>query len=218
MVWCKDSVFLHAEMLAKFCYLGYYLRRKECDTVKNKWKTLWQVFTTFFKIGAFTFGGGYAMIPLIQRETVDNHKWVTEDDILEIIAIAESTPGPIAINSATFVGYRTCGVLGSAAATLGVVLPSFVIIFAISFVLRQFQELKAVQYAFNGIRAGVMALLCKALWGMYKKNKKNWASYTVMAGSFLLTAVLDVSVLPVLAGCAVFGLVTAKIMERKVQG
>ena len=185
--------------------------------MKNKWKTLWQVFATFFKIGAFTFGGGYAMIPLIQRETVDNHKWVTEDDILEIIAIAESTPGPIAINSATFVGYRTCGVLGSAAATLGVVLPSFVIIFAISFVLRQFQELKAVQYAFQGIRAGVMALLCKALWGMYKKNKKNWASYTVMAGSFLLTAVLDVSVLPVLAGCAVFGLVTAKIMEGKVQ-
>ena len=185
--------------------------------MKNKWKTLWQVFATFFKIGAFTFGGGYAMIPLIQRETVENHKWVTEDDILEIIAIAESTPGPIAINSATFVGYRTCGVMGSAVATLGVVLPSFVIIFAISFVLRQFQELKAVQYAFNGIRAGVMALLCKALWGMYKKNKKNWASYIVMAGSFLLTAVVDVSVLPVLAGCAVFGLVTARIMERKVR-
>ena len=185
--------------------------------MKNKWKTLWQVFATFFKIGAFTFGGGYAMIPLIQRETVDNHKWVTEDDILEIIAIAESTPGPIAINSATFVGYRTCGVLGSVAATLGVVLPSFMIIFALSFVLRQFQELKAVQYAFNSIRAGVMALLCKALWGMYKKNKKNWASYTIMAGSFLLTAIVDVSVLPVLAGCAIFGLVTAKIMERKVQ-
>ena len=185
--------------------------------MKNKWKTAWQVFATFFKIGAFTFGGGYAMIPLIQRETVDNHKWVTEDDILEIIAIAESTPGPIAINSATFVGYRTCGVLGSAAATLGVVLPSFAIIFAISFVLRQFQELKAVQYAFQGIRAGVMALLCKALWGMYKKNKGSWVSYVVMAGSFLLTAILDVSVLPVLAGCAVFGLVTAKIMERKVQ-
>ena len=182
----------------------------------SKAKRILTLFLTFFKIGAFTFGGGYAMIPLIQRETVDNHKWVTEDDILEIIAIAESTPGPIAINSATFVGYRTCGVLGSVAATLGVVLPSFAIIFALSFVLRQFQELKAVQYAFNGIRAGVMALLCKALWGMYKKNKKNWASYTIMAGSFLLTAIVDVSVLPVLAGCAVFGLITAKIMERKV--
>ena len=185
--------------------------------MKSRYKELWKVFATFFKIGAFTFGGGYAMIPLIQKEAVENHGWVTDEDILEIIAIAESTPGPIAINSATFVGYRTCGVLGTVAATLGLVLPSFVLIFAISFVLRQFQELKVVQYAFQGIRAGVMALLCKALWGMYKKNQKNWASYIVMAGSFILTGIFDVSVLPVLVGCAVFGLVTAKLMERKVQ-
>ena len=185
--------------------------------MQKNYRELWNVFLTFLKIGAFTFGGGYAMIPLIQKEAVENHKWITDDDILEIIAIAESTPGPIAINSATFVGYRTCGVLGSVCATLGVVLPSFVIIFAISFVLRQFQELKAVQYAFAGIRAGVLALLCKALWGMYKKNQKNWVSYIIMAGSFVLTALLDISVLPVLIGCAVFGLVTAKIMERRAQ-
>lgn len=185
--------------------------------MKSKWKTLWRVFATFFKIGAFTFGGGYAMIPLIQKEAVEKNNWVTDEDILEIIAIAESTPGPIAINSATFVGYRTCGVLGSVCATLGVVLPSFVLIYAISFVLRQFQELKAVQYAFQGIRAGVMALLCKALWGMYKKNQKNWASYMVMAGSFILTGIFDISVLPVLVGCAVFGLVTAKMMDRRAQ-
>ena len=194
-----------------------YRTQKGCENLKERYRQLWKVFATFFKIGAFTFGGGYAMIPLIQREAVDKHGWVTEDDILDIIAIAESTPGPIAINSATFVGYRACGVLGSVAATLGVVLPSFAIIFAISFVLRQFQELKAVQYAFQGIRAGVLALLCKALWGMYKKNKKNWASYIVMAGSFVLTAVVDVSVLPVLIGCAVFGLVTARLMKGQVE-
>ena len=93
---------------------------------------LWKVFATFFKIGAFTFGGGYAMIPLIQNEAVEKNKWITDDDILEIIAIAESTPGPIAINSATFVGYRAAGVLGSVCATLGVVLPSFVIILLLS--------------------------------------------------------------------------------------
>lgn len=185
--------------------------------MKTRWKNVWKLFTTFFKIGAFTFGGGYAMIPLIQKEAVEKNDWVTDEDILEIIAIAESTPGPIAINSATFVGYRTAGVMGSVAATLGVVLPSFVIIYAISFVLRQFQELKAVQYAFQGIRAGVLALLCKALWGMYKKNQKNWASYIIMAGAFILTGLLDISVLPVLAGCAIFGLATAKAMERKVQ-
>ena len=194
-----------------------YRTQKGCENLKERYRQLWKVFATFFKIGAFTFGGGYAMIPLIQREAVDKHGWVTEDDILDIIAIAESTPGPIAINSATFVGYRACGVLGSVAATLGVVLPSFVLIFAISFVLRQFQEIKAVQYAFQGIRAGVLALLCKALWGMYKKNKKNWASYIVMAGSFLLTAIFDVSVLPVLIGCAVFGLVTARLMKGQVE-
>ena len=185
--------------------------------MKGTLKTMGQVFWTFFKIGAFTFGGGYAMIPLIQKETVDNHKWITEDDIMEIIAIAESTPGPIAINSATFVGYRTCGVLGAAAATLGVVLPSFVIILAISGVLRQFQDLKAVKYAFNGIRAGVLALLFKALWTMYKKSPKGWVSYVVMGGSFLLTAILDVDVLPVIIGCAVFGLVTALLAERRLK-
>jgi chromate transporter len=206
-------------MVANFSILEYdWLEyRKDCENVKTRFKTLWQVFATFFKIGAFTFGGGYAMIPLIQKETVENHKWITEDDILEIIAIAESTPGPIAINSATFVGYRTAGVLGSLCATLGVVLPSFMIILAISGVLRQFQDEEAVRFAFQGIRAGVLALLCKALWGMYKKNKKNWASYIVMAGSFVLTAVVDVSVLPVLIGCAVFGLVTARLMKGQVE-
>ena len=114
-----------------------------------KLKKLLQVFWTFFKIGAFTFGGGYAMIPLIQNEAVEKRHWVTDDDILEIVAIAESTPGPIAINSATFVGYRAAGVLGSVCGTLGVVLPSFVIILALSFVLQEFQALRAVQYAFS---------------------------------------------------------------------
>ena len=178
---------------------------------------MWLLFATFFKIGAFTFGGGYAMIPLIQHEAVEKHGWVTDDDILEIIAIAESTPGPIAINSATFVGYRTCGVLGSLCATLGVVLPSFGIILAISYVLREFQQIKAVQYAFNGIRAGVLALLFKALWSMYKKSPKGWASYVVMGGAFVLTAFAKVNVFIVIIACAVFGLVTSTMMQRRAQ-
>ena len=185
--------------------------------MKYDYKRLWSLFLTFFKIGAFTFGGGYAMIPLIQKEAVENKGWVTDDDILEIIAIAESTPGPIAINSATFVGYRTCGFLGAACATLGVVLPSFCIILAISYVLQEFQELKTVQYAFNGIRAGVLALLFKALWTMYKKSPKGWAAYVVMAAAFLLTAFLKVNVLLVILGCAVFGLITATVADRRVQ-
>ena len=180
-----------------------------------KLKTLWQVFASFFKIGAFTFGGGYAMIPLIQNEAVEKRGWVTDDDILEVIAIAESTPGPIAINSATFVGYRAAGVLGSMCATLGVVLPSFVIILAISFVLKQFQDIRAVQYAFQGIRAGVLALLCKSLWTMYKKSPKGWAAYIVMAGAFILTAIFDFNVIFVIIGCGVFGLVTSTYLKKK---
>ena len=188
--------------------------------MKTSPKTLWKVFSTFFKIGAFTFGGGYAMIPLIQNEAVEKHHWVTDDDILEIIAIAESTPGPIAINSATFVGYRAAGVLGSMCATLGVVLPSFVIILILSFVLDAFQELRAVQYAFFGIRAGVLALLCKALWTMFKKSPKGWVAYVVMASAFILTAInkfgiFKINMIFVIIGCAVFGFVTSLIMERR---
>lgn len=179
-----------------------------------KLKKLLQVFWTFFKIGAFTFGGGYAMIPLIQNEAVEKRHWVTDDDILEIVAIAESTPGPIAINSATFVGYRAAGVLGSVCGTLGVVLPSFVIILALSFILQEFQALRAVQYAFFGIRAGVLALLIKALWTMYKKSPKGWPAYVVMGLSFLLTAVFSINVIFVIIGCAIFGLVTSRILQK----
>ena len=185
--------------------------------MKPSFKVLFQVFATFFKIGAFTFGGGYAMIPLIQREAVETHHWVTDDDILDIITIAESTPGPIAINSATFVGYRAAGVLGSVAATLGVVLPSFVTILLISLVLREFQQIQAVQYAFAGIRAGVLALIIKALWGMYKKCPKSPVSYVVMGASFVLAAFVNVSVLPLLIGCALFGLITATYMDRRAK-
>lgn len=180
-------------------------------------KDLWKVFFTFCKIGAFTFGGGYAMIPLIQHEAVEKHHWVTEEDILEIVAIAESTPGPIAINAATFVGYRKAGIGGGIAATLGVILPSFLIILAISGILREFQENLYVAYAFRGIRAGVLALIVKALWGMYKKSKKNAVSHSIMAAAFLLVAVGKVSALPVLVGCAAFGLVTSLWMERRGQ-
>ena len=156
------------------------------------------------------------MIPLIQAEAVEKKKWVTDEDILEIIAIAESTPGPVAINSATFVGYRTAGFWGAVCATLGVVLPSFGIILAIAYLLNSFMDIKAVQYAFQGINAGVLALLFKALWNMYKKSPKGWVSYVVMGASFLLTAVLKINIFIVIAGCAIFGLVTAMLAERRL--
>ncbi|MCR4612276.1 MAG: chromate transporter [Lachnospiraceae bacterium] len=178
-------------------------------------KKLLTLFLTFLKIGAFTFGGGYAMIPLIQKEVVTNKKWIEDKDILEIVAIAESTPGPIAINAATFIGYRIAGFMGALAATLGVVLPSFVIIIVISYILEMFEDFKGVKYAFNGIRAGVLALIIKALYDMYKQCPKGVVSYIVMGASFILAAFLNVNVLLVILGCALFGLITYLIKNRR---
>lgn len=183
--------------------------------MNNKTQKIGQLFLTFLKIGAFTFGGGYAMIPLIQKEVVDKRKWITNDDILEIVAIAESTPGPIAINSATFVGFRICGFWGALFATLGVIIPSFAIIFGISFILKEFQNIKVIRYAFNGIRAGVLALIIKALWSMYTQCPKNIMTYIIMATAFVLTAFLNVDVLVVIIGCAIFGLVSSIVISRR---
>lgn len=164
------------------------------------------LFLTFLKIGAFTFGGGYAMIPLIQRDVAEKRGWISDEDILEIVAIAESTPGPIAINCATFVGYRVAGFWGALCSTLGVVLPSFVVISLISLVLRQFESLEIVKYAFFGIRAGVLALICKALLNMYKKCPKGIFSYCVMASSLVLAAFTGVNLFYIIIGCAVAGI------------
>lgn len=180
---------------------------------EHRFQSILTLFLTFFKIGAFTFGGGYAMIPLIQREVADNRHWITGEDILDIVAIAESTPGPLAINTATFVGYKICGFFGAFAATLGVVLPSFIIISVIALVLRQFEQVQAVQFAFNGIRAGVLALMCKALYSMYRQCPKGALAYGVMAGAFVLVAFTDISVLLVIIGCAVTGLIASLIAK-----
>ena len=178
-------------------------------------KTIVSLFLTFLKIGAFTFGGGYAMIPLIQKEVVDRKKWMEDKDILDIVAIAESTPGPIAINSATFVGYEVAGFWGAFGATFGVVLPSFLIILGISFVLRQFQHIRAVQYAFNGVRAGVLAMIIKALVSMYRQCPKNRISYIIAGAAFAAAAFLDVNVLLIIIGCAIAGLVSSAYAERR---
>lgn len=131
------------------------------------------LFVTFFKIGLFTFGGGYAMIPLIHFYAVDKYHWITEQEFIDIIAIAESTPGPIAINSATYVGYKVLGVKGSAAATVGVVLPSLIIITIISAFLMKYKSNVWVEYAFKGIRVGVAVLILNAAVRIYKKVEKD---------------------------------------------
>lgn len=178
-------------------------------TGNNRKNLLLSLFITFFKIGAFTFGGGYAMIPIIQREIAENRKWLSDDDILDIIAVAESTPGPIAINSATFVGYKIAGFWGAFFSTFAVVLPSFVIISLISYLLKEFSSIRAVSYAFFGIRAAVLALLLRALWLMYAKCPKNAVSYVIIAVSFILSAFFDINLIYVIIICALLGLITS---------
>lgn len=166
------------------------------------------------KIGVVTFGGGYAMIPIIENEITDKKGWISADDLLEVVAISETTPGPIAICSATFIGYKVAGVLGAFCSTFGVVLPSFVIIYVISLFLRTFEELQVIKYAFFGIRAGVLALLIKAVISMFKKSPKNIVAYCIMAASFAAVAFFSANVIIVILSAAVIGL-AATLIARK---
>lgn len=183
--------------------------------MKSSSKKAFALFLTFLKIGAFTFGGGYAMIPLIERELCEKKKWLEKKDILEIIAIAESTPGPIAVNAATFVGYRTAGFLGAFLSTFGVVLPSFVIITLLSFVIREVKDLTAVRYAFFGVKAGVVALILRALYQMYVQSPKGVFSYLVMAFAFLCVGILKINAVWVIVACALFGLVYTFLIRKE---
>lgn len=145
----------------------------------TKLKNSIKLFLIMFKIGLFTFGGGYAMLALLEHEFVENKGWLTKEEFLNMLAIAESTPGPVAINSATFIGYKTAGVMGSAFATMGVCLPSFIIIYIISLFFDAFLSLKFVQYAFLGIRACVVYLIASAGFKLLKSVKKNFLSIAI---------------------------------------
>ena len=150
----------------------------------SRWKLLCQLFLTFAKIGLFTFGGGYAMIGMIEHSCVEKKIWITHDEMMNITVIAESTPGPIAINCATFVGYQQAGVLGAIVATVGMVLPSFALIFAISLFLDQFLQLHFIANAFRGIRIAVALIILDAGIGMVKKMQKKPFPLTVMLCAF----------------------------------
>ena len=182
---------------------------------KNKLARLADLFLVFFKIGAFTFGGGYAMIPLIRRETVTAKKYITDDEMLDIIAISESTPGPISINAATFIGQRTEGFAGAIAATLGTVLPSFIIILLISNLLDAFKDSRILSYAFWGIRAGVVALVIKAWLTMYGKMEKSFFAYAVAVICFAATVFFKVYAPFLILFCAASGVVYSVLLARR---
>lgn len=156
-----------------------------------KFKTILRLFLTMFKIGAFTFGGGHAMIALLEHELVEKKNWISKDDFIDLIAISESTPGPIAINSATFIGYKTAGVLGSVFATLGIALPSFIIIYVISLFFDEFLKFEIVNNAFKGIQACVAFLILSAGVKFIKKTVKGVLPTIIFGVAFICLTVLS---------------------------
>lgn len=152
---------------------------------------LFKLFYTFAKIGLFTFGGGYGMIAIVQDECVEKKKWITEDEFATVLTIAESTPGPIAINCATYTGYAQGGILGSIAATFGVVLPSFIIIYIISSFFNNLLEIEIIANAFKGIQVGVGIIILRAGYNLFKKTKKNVFSIIVLICAALIMLAIN---------------------------
>lgn len=159
---------------------------------KTKARTCWDLLCTFFKIGLFTFGGGYSMISLIDDECVVKKKWITSDELMNVTIIAESTPGPIAINCATYVGYRQAGILGSVISTIGVVLPSFIIIYIISLFFDNILENKIIASAFKGIKIAVSLLVFTAALRMLKIIPRNKLPFIIMALTFVAMIAISV--------------------------
>lgn len=158
--------------------------------MKVNWKFILQIFLSFLKIGPVTFGGGYAMIPMIEREVVDKRKWVKSKDVTEVFAIAESVPGAIAINSATFIGYRLAGVWGAVAAMFGVLLPTFIIVVVLSILFLLVNDNPYIESAFVGIRAAIVALIAYAaykigLTAVYDKTSLGITAVTIAILFFL---------------------------------
>ena len=157
----------------------------------RKTKEYLSLFLTMLKIGLFTFGGGYAMIALLENEFVAKKKWIEKDEFLDVAAIAESTPGPIAINAATYIGFKNAGIVGSIIATLGICIPSFVIIYAISLFFDAFLSLTLVAYAFKGIQICVVYLILSAGLKMLKQMKKTEFNIIIILITLICMVVLS---------------------------
>ena len=174
---------------------------------------LLKLFTTFFKIGLFTFGGGFAMIPLIQREVIEKHKWIDEKDFLDMLVLAQSTPGPIAVNTSVFVGYKLAGVAGAVMATLGTVLPSFIVILLLALFFAEVRENRYVDAAFRAMRPAVVALIVAPLIGLVKGMR--WYLISVSAVVALAVWYLGFSPAYLIGLSRVVGIVVAVVNGRK---
>ncbi len=175
-------------------------------------KELIALFCSFFRIGILTFGGGLAMLPMLEREIVQKHKWATLDEITDYFAIGQCTPGIIAVNTATFIGYKRKKIMGGIVATLGVIAPSLIIISALAGVIDAFEDNTYVQYAFEGIAVAVCALMVQALIKLIKSGVKDIFQFIVAVLAF--TAAIFVSSIPIIVATGVIACVYKAIREK----
>ena len=178
-------------------------------------RELWQLFSAFARIGGFTFGGGYAMLPMLQKEVVEKYKWVTEDEVLDYYAIGQCTPGIIMVNTATFIGYKQKGIPGAIAATVGAVFPSVCIVMFIAAMLNNFAELVVVQHAFAGIRVVVSVLIINAVRGLRKKSIVDKICVGIALAAFAVSAFADISPAIVVVVAAILGIAISCGREAK---
>ena len=167
---------------------------------------LMKLFAAFARVGVLTFGGGYAMIPMLEREIVDRHGWATSEELMDYYAVGQCTPGVIAVNTATFIGYKTAGNIGAIVATLGVIFPSFVIITIIAGIIRNFADIPAVKSAFAGIRVCVCVLIFNSVVKLWKGAVKDKAALALCLLVFVLSVFFDVSPIVFVVVCAAAGI------------
>lgn len=177
---------------------------------------LFKLFMTFFKIGAFTFGGGYAMLPLIQREIVEKNKWLTNEEFMDIIAIAESTPGPVAVNTSTYVGYKMAGLKGSIFCTLGTVLPSFTIILLVSKFFWDYRQNPLIEKVFLGIRPAVAALVFSAVYKLGKNMKPNISIFIIALITCIAILIFNISPIFIILSGIIISIIYFKNKEKSI--
>nr|WP_297175517.1 chromate transporter [uncultured Agathobaculum sp.] len=173
------------------------------------------LFFTFARMGACTFGGGYAMLPILQREVVEKRGWATEDELMDYYAIGQCTPGVIAVNTSTFIGYKTHGLPGAIAATAGMVFPSLVIIVIIAAFIQQFAHLAVVQHAFSGVRIAVCALVLQSVWKMARRGVVDMPTAVILILTFVFVAFLGVSPVLMVIVAAATGILIGLIRRRR---
>ena len=176
---------------------------------------LWDLFISFAKVGVMTFGGGYAMIPILEREIVDKHGWATNEELMDYYAVGQCTPGIIAVNTATFIGHKQAGALGGVIATLGIVFPSLVIITLIAGILTSFADIPAVKSAFAAIRVCVCVLIFNAVLKLWKGAIKDKAALVLFLLVFGLSVFLDISPIVFVVVCAAAGIVLTRMGVRQ---